>query len=159
MSLVTQHLNENMTQLCKLRFEVKFSFMANVLVWMVTAILSPTTLRDFLHVHWALKMIVTYIFKQTTLTFASSQTSEDRFSFCLFRKAAHLLSSGSQCLKSVLVAAVLRSSIWSIKPWLMACIPSSSFIPLSLPLQIASYSRQQMIPGGEERQCFIISTS
>ena len=151
MSLVTQHLNENMTQLCKLRFEVKFFFMANVLVWMVIAIPSSTTLRDFLHMHWALKMIVTSIFKQTTLTFASLQTSGDCFSFCLFRKAARLLSSGSWCLKSVLVAAVLRSSI--------ACIPSSSFTPLSLPSQITSHSRQQMIPGGEERQSFIISTS
>ena len=159
MSLVTQHLNEHMTQLCKLRFEVKFFFMANVLVWMATAILSATTLRDFLHVHWALKMIVTCIFKQTISTFASSQTSEARFSFCLFRKAAHLLSSGSRCLKSLLVAAVLRSSVWSIRPWLTACIPSSSFTPLSLPLQITSHWRQQMIPGREERQCSIISTS
>lgn len=65
----------------------------------------------------SLKMIIMCIFKQTTLTFASSQTFKDALVFlCLFRKAAHLLSQGHELRNSVqepslLVAAVLRSSI------------------------------------------------
>lgn len=113
----------------------------------------------------ALKIIIMCVFEQTTLTFASSQTSKDLFSFpSFFQKGAYLISSGPQgpdfsTGTTSPSFCFLSGLIWTGRPGLTSLHALFQLYSLLLILKVTTYSGSQIIWDGEERQSFIISTS